>query len=260
MNAKIIIVILLVFTQLSAHAQIRCQNLIYSIDSKLNFEVGKVNQNDTYFLERHLISVDKSMLCGPTCAINVIQKLKKDYQLRPYKDPKKHVSDIVESILPSKGISKNVIIEQGITLENIKTALVHKFENSDIDPNIYINSVFSPDFQKNITLSILKSGIKKRNAVILLLGVYKGENLAENYIPERLGGHFVVVVGTDLKNPNVLYIQDPSEPDLIKKLHFKPIKPKVSLISTVEIVNENGTSLVGQQAIVDGFISINEDE
>ncbi|MBC7752980.1 MAG: hypothetical protein H7Z71_02000 [Moraxellaceae bacterium] len=188
------------------------------------------------------LSADKSMLCGPTCLVNVIEKFKvQTSQINfPTNDVQK-IIDHVQNPNPILNLSTKSIVKFGVDSKYLALNLKSAAQEAGLNLDVQVKTAVSgrpTDFEKGISLNELKASIQPDQSVIVLFGLYRAHNLQQVEPSNRVGGHFMIVAGYDRLSPNQMIFQDPERPLNYRQVNLISVKPKNFSAATFEVQRE----------------------
>ncbi len=262
---KSIFLFSILLVHLNSQARLACVNLFYSHDITrqglvIDNQYGVVSQWDEKLKTAQLISDQKSMLCGPTCIYNVLEKmsLNRNEKLIPDKNAAEIV-DYVKTIIPQTGGNSDQSINYGMNLETMSKIINLASQQKDIHLDIELRSanLTNENFKKGFTLDELKQSVLPDHAAIVLVGFYRTDNLQEINSTNRIGGHYLIVAGYDTFNPQDLILQDPNRPLHYEKVTVDLVKPKSFNAPTFKIRIEPSFWRKAQTAVIESVILIN---
>ena len=209
-------------------------------------------------------SADKSMLCGPTCVVNVIEKFKvHNGQINfPTNDVQK-IIDHVKNSNPLLNQSTKSIVQSGVDSKHLALNLKSAAEEVGLNLDIQIKTAVSNrsmDFKKGISLAEMKSSIFPDQSVMVLVGYYRVNNLQQIDKSNRLSGHYMIVAGYDRIDPNQMIFHDPESPLNYYKANLISVKPKNFLAPTFELETKYPTFRSTKILIEDIIIIKNENK
>lgn len=230
--------LLLQFEAVTAKASsLKCANLFpYAFHEKaetvMNQNYGYAHQADHRLLKAQVIEKNKSMLCGPTCVYNALEKFKiqKDQKILPDNETQ-DIIDYVQKIFPNNGVPSKNVIQNGLNIHALASALKVIAHQSGLNLNVEVRTASNMEAMDAVTLkgfSIhdLKKSTSQHHAAIVLVGFYKTTNLLELSNQTRIGGHYMLVAGYNTAEPHRILFQDPESPSRYKNIGLSLVKPK----------------------------------
>ena len=191
------------------------------------------------FTQRGLFNSDKSMLCGPTCVVNVIGKFK--VQTGQIDFPTNDVQKIIDHVKnpnPVSNQSTKSIVENGVDSKYLAVNLKAVAQEAGLNLDVKLKTAVSGrsvEFEKGVSLNELKSSVLPDQSVMVLFGFYRADNLQKVEPSNRLGGHFMIVSGYDRLNPNQMIFHDPERPLNYRQLNLVSVKPRNFSQATFEV-------------------------
>lgn len=202
---------------------------------------GLLNQSDARLTEAKLIDKKASMLCGPTCVYNILEKFKIEKNEKDL--PEKNAVELINymnDIFPQHGTTVAEIVKDGISIGDLANSLraVAQKNNLKLKTRVKTTALMEQNdlFREHgISLGELKNAVNTRRTAIVMVGYYHTGDLLKVSAKKRLGGHFMIVAGHDPLNPNQIIFQDPNRPLTYKKVNLLPVKPSSFTTATYEL-------------------------
>lgn len=199
-NTIVLIFASSLFSMNTVNAANKCINLFQS-------GYGSLSQIDPYFFQNNLAKNDnQTMLCGPVCVYNVLEKIRFDsnenysIQTNPHE-----VELMIKQVNTELGLSTEQIVRGGVRTGVLAHLLKSYFKKEKLNYSMSIKRSMSEP-QNTIKLDDFVYPNNKDTAIILI-GAYIGKY--------RTGGHFLIVTGANQKN-KTLTLSDPTYPENVK--------------------------------------------
>lgn len=203
---------------------------------------GQANQYDQVFLKENLITESKSMLCGPTCLYNVLEKIRivEGTKTIPNSDAFEVVS-LVKNIFPSLGLSIDTLKERGIKANLLGEGLNLALVNNNLSAQVEVLGPLANKLKQKGGLSTenLKTSISKDTSVIVLISRYSVQNAEDASDANRRSGHFLIVSGYDPSNPKRIFFNDPLRPKLLRSAILQPVTTSEFGTPTLQVFFED---------------------
>jgi hypothetical protein len=207
----------------------------------LDKNLGLLNQNDTRLAEAKLIEKKASMLCGPTCVYNILEKFKveKNEKGLPEKNATELINDM-NDIYSQNGTTVAEIVKDGISIGDLANSLrvVAEKNNLKLKTKVKTTTVMEQNDlfrEQGLSINELKNAVNTGRTAIVMVGYYHTGDLLKVTEKNRLGGHFMIVAGHDPLNQNQIIFQDPNHPLTYKKVNLLPVKPSNFSKATYEL-------------------------
>ena len=242
----------LFFNLLSAQASsLKCSQLFTQETHELpGFELdasyGNASQLDArlkeagLFTKSTIFKLDQSMLCGPTCAYNVLEKFRVQNGEKLF--PESESQEIIENVKNPFSLYKKStqeVVNTGVSSDDLALNIAMMGKKQGLNIEIKLKTIMANKnifFEKGISLNDLKSSVLPNEAVVVLVGFYRAENLQNLDLSNRTGGHFMVVAGYNRLNPQEMIFHDPERPLQYRRLNLAPVKPRNFQNMTYEIL------------------------
>jgi len=248
---QILTIFLLAFAIQTEAKVLKCESLFSRISYPhnqtqlvLDKNLGLLNQNDSRLAEAQLINNKSSMLCGPTCIYNIVEKFKVERNEKKF--PENNAQELIsyiKDIFPKHEIATPELIHKGLHFDKLVVGLKAVAQKNNLNLKIReTTTVVSEmgDFDRNtrdfgLNINDLKNATSKGRTAIVLIGYYRTGNLLKIDRNNRLGGHYMIVAGHDTLNPNQIIFQDPHQPTIYKKINLRPVEPANFVRPTYEL-------------------------
>jgi hypothetical protein len=164
----------------------------------LDARYGNASQLDPELKNGNLLNDDgTSMLCGPTCLVNVMSKVRAVTGIpNSFQSPVEELEYIAKNVLPAAGLSVEELKNYGSSVKVLNQSLKNIFRREGLVAKLQPFSSLERAFgwKKEITLDELSQSLLDRSAVIVNMGRYTTQNLDEV-------GPATREAGLDLFNP-----------------------------------------------------------
>lgn len=225
------------------HAVDSCQRILLNEPSVvIDKRYGVINQNQPLFVQKDLIGDEGSMLCGPTCAFNALEKFRMVTGKKSTKtvNPQGVVDFVTKAddLLP---ISKRDIIQRGLIDTELAETLRVTLQEEHIPAKVSL--VVTQDKVQGagstFTLADLKISTNSHNAVIVLTQKYNTPDPIQANEYNFMYGHFLIVNGYDSANPHRIFFNDPFRPHKVRSAILVPVRPDSYHAPTYEVLFED---------------------
>jgi hypothetical protein len=235
------------FTLQVQAAGLTCASLFDDIPKHKNTELvldrnhGLLNQSDSRLSEAQLIKNRSSMLCGPTCVYNVLEKFKVERNEKIY--PEQNAAELandVKDIFPQNGITVSELVKNGVAMGELANSLRAIGEKNNLKLKTRIKTSTVLDFtdlfrEQGFSLNELKNAVGPGRTAIVLVGFYHTGDLLKVTNKNRLAGHYMIVAGHDPLHPNQMIFQDPNRPLNYRKVNLNLVLPSTFSKATYEL-------------------------
>ncbi|MBC7458043.1 MAG: hypothetical protein H7235_07170 [Bdellovibrionaceae bacterium] len=202
---------------------------------------GLLNQNDPRLVEADLIKNKSSMLCGPTCLYNVLEKFKIERNEKNL--PEQNAAELisyVKDIFSQNETTIPKLMKYGMTIGDLANSLQAVAQKNNLNLKTKVKTTMTMEQadlfrEQGVSLIDLKNAIKSGRTAIVLVGFYQTGDLLKVTKINRLAGHYMIVAGHDPLNPNQIIFQDPNRPLTYKKINLLPVKPSNFSTATYQL-------------------------
>ncbi len=217
---------------------------VLSIDSRY----GRANQWDPALADKGLIGPGHSMLCGPTCVYNVLEKLRivDGRKMSPGSDADE-VADLVHHLYPEIGMPASDIVNYGINIPKLAEGLQIKINQEKLlsEVQVYSAKYLGDQIRPGIKLSQLKNSATSDHTVIVGLGFYKTSDPMTVSEANLVMRHFMIVTGFDPSNPMRFFLSNPMNPTRTLSAVLTPVQPPGFSSLTYQLVFDDTRSSGG---------------
>jgi hypothetical protein len=223
----------------------------------LDDRYGNVSQLDPDL--KGLLNDDgTSMLCGPTCLVNVMSKVRAVTGIpNSFQSPVEELEYITKNVLPAAGLSVEELKNYGSSVKVLNQSLKNIFSREGLTAKLQPFSSLERAFRwkKEITLDELSQSLLDHSAVIVNMGRYTTQNLDEVGPATREAGHYMIFAGFVQSDPSRVLFNDPLRPGVARKAKLSLVRPK-NFLGRVYQVNFEDSPPDNRAIFITGGIEI----